>query len=100
MSGAPALGGVVKAYIATNPRFAPYRKVLGNVAALVVSLALFLVSIPTDMLPPSVTGGIAIAVGIVTLLTYFIPNEVTPQQADQLETYADKYGRHAAPDAK
>lgn len=99
MTAPNPLDGVIKGYIANSPRFAPYRKVLGNVAAFGVALIMFLVSIPTEFLPPKVTGGIAVAVGIVTALTYFLPNDVTPQQAAQLETYAEKYGRHAAPDA-
>lgn len=94
------LDGVIKDYIANSPRFAPYRKVLGNVAAFGVALVMFLVSIPTEFLPPKMTGGIAVAVGIVTAITYFLPNDLTPQQGEVVAEYAEKYGRHAAPDAK
>lgn len=89
---------LVKEYVQTTPRLAPYRKTIANVAGLLGALAAFLVTVPTEWLP--VGWGYGIAVGVQatgTIVGYLVPNAVTPEQAQKITDYVDTYGRHAKP---
>lgn len=89
------MDALIREYIMSNPRLAPYRKTIATAVAFLVSLLGFLVSIPTEWLPPQVTGAITVAVGLTGLLTYIVPNAMTKQQAEEFEGYV---GRHRKAD--
>jgi hypothetical protein len=97
--GGTAIDGLVRSYLQHTPRLAPYRKTIANVAALAVALATFLVSVPAEWLPPEVAAGIAFGVWAVgAVVSYLVPNAITPTQGKALEEYAETYGRHAKRD--